>query len=391
MLLSESSRFLFTPDLTICRLLNGMWQVSGAHGRIDPQGAIASMVEYFDAGYTTWDLADHYGPAEDFIGAFRRQLVATRGEAALSQVQAFTKWVPRPGPMPRSLVESSIDRSRQRMDTPCLDLLQFHWWDYRFLFTPDLTICRLLNGMWQVSGAHGRIDPQGAIASMVEYFDAGYTTWDLADHYGPAEDFIGAFRRQLVATRGEAALSQVQAFTKWVPRPGPMPRSLVESSIDRSRQRMDTPCLDLLQFHWWDYGDPAYLDALKHMVDLQREGKIRHLALTNFDTEHLQIILDSGIPIVSNQVQYSLVDRRPEVYMAKLCQARGVHLLTYGTLCGGFLSDRYLGKPEPRRGELATVSQQKYKRMIDAWGGWGLFQDLLKTLSLIHISEPTRH
>lgn len=253
----------------------------------------------------------------------------------------------------------------------------------RFQFTPDLNICRLLNGMWQVSGAHGRIDPKGAIASMVDYFDAGYTTWDLADHYGPAEDFIGAFRRRLAAERGEAALSQVQAFTKWVPRPGPMPRALVERNIDLSRQRMDTPCLDLLQFHWWDYGDPAYLDALKHMVDLQREGKLRHLALTNFDTEHLQIILDSGIPIVSNQVQYSLVDRRPEVYMAKLCQERGVHLLTYGTLCGGFLSDRYLGKPEPRRGELATVSQQKYKRMIDAWGGWGLFQELLKTLAAI--------
>ncbi|GAB4151349.1 MAG: aldo/keto reductase [Cyanobacteria bacterium J069] len=253
----------------------------------------------------------------------------------------------------------------------------------RFQFTLDLTICRLLNGLWQVSGAHGKIDPEGAIASMIDYFDAGYTTWDLADHYGPAEDFIGAFRQQLVATRGPAALSQVQAFTKWVPRPGPMTRDIVERNINVSRQRMDTPCLDLLQFHWWDYRDRGYLDALKHMTDLQTEGKIRHLALTNFDTEHLQIILDSGIRIVSNQVQYSLVDRRPEAYMAKLCQERGVHLLTYGTLCGGFLSERYLGKPEPRRSDLATVSQQKYKRMIDAWGGWGLFQDLLATLGAI--------
>ena len=63
-----------TPDLRICRVLTGMWQVSGAHGRIDPAAAVAAMVAYHDAGYTTWDLADHYGPAEDLLGAFRHRL-----------------------------------------------------------------------------------------------------------------------------------------------------------------------------------------------------------------------------------------------------------------------------------------------------------------------------
>src|SRR5689334_15061076 len=101
MLLPAESQFQFTPDMRICRILNGMWQVSGAHGRIDPQAALHNMFEYLDAGFTTWDLADHYGPAEDFIGEFRRQLVATRGAEGLANLQAFTKWVPRPGPMTR--------------------------------------------------------------------------------------------------------------------------------------------------------------------------------------------------------------------------------------------------------------------------------------------------
>jgi aryl-alcohol dehydrogenase-like predicted oxidoreductase len=57
---------------------------------------------------------------------------------------------------------------------------------------------------------------------MVAYHDAGFTTWDLADHYGPAEDFIGEFRRRLAADRGVEALANVQAFTKWVPEPGRM-------------------------------------------------------------------------------------------------------------------------------------------------------------------------
>ena len=250
-------------------------------------------------------------------------------------------------------------------------------------FTPDMQICRLLNGMWQVSGGHGRIDPEAAVEEMIDYHDAGFTTWDLADHYGPAEDFIGAFRRQLRERRGEDALDGVQAFTKWVPRPGPMTRQIVENNIGISLRRMGVDRLDLLQFHWWEYDDDAYLNALTHMADLQQEGKIRHLALTNFDTEHLQRILDHGIRVVSNQVQYSLIDRRPEVAMAPLCQERGIHLLTYGTFAGGLLSEAYLGQDDPQGGALQTVSLRKYKQMVDAWGGWTLFQRLLATLKEI--------
>lgn len=253
----------------------------------------------------------------------------------------------------------------------------------RLQFTPDLNICRILNGMWQVSGAHGRIHQPAAIQSMFKYIDAGFTTWDLADHYGPAEDFIGEFRRQVIATRGEEALSKIQAFTKWVPRPGKMTKKLVEENIDISLRRMDVPSLDLMQFHWWEYRDSSYLDALKCMAELQAEGKIKHLALTNFDTEHLQIITDAGIKIVSNQVQFSLVDRRPEVHMMQFCQQHDIKLFTYGTVCGSLLSEKYLGKPEPKGLELTTVSLRKYKNMIDTWGGWGLFQELLSTLKKI--------
>lgn len=97
MTLPSQSTLYLAPDMPICRLLNGMWQVSGAHGRIDQQAALQEMLAYHDAGYTTWDLADHYGPAEDLIGAFRQQLRETRGDAALGQMLAFTKWVPSPG------------------------------------------------------------------------------------------------------------------------------------------------------------------------------------------------------------------------------------------------------------------------------------------------------
>jgi diketogulonate reductase-like aldo/keto reductase len=141
---------------------------------------------------------------------------------------------------------------------------------------------------------------------------------------------------------------------------------------------MDMSALDLLQFHWWDYADRRYLDALAHLADLRGAGQIRHLGLTNFDTAHVQQIVEAGVPVVSNQVQFSLIDRRPERGMAPFCREHGIGLLAYGTVCGGLLSDRYLGQPEPDRGALATASLRKYKQMIDAWGGWELFQELLR-------------
>ena len=191
------------------------------------------------------------------------------------------------------------------------------------------------------------------------------------------------FRRRLASARGGEAVSGIQAFTKWVPRPEPMTRQVVENNIDISRRRMGMDRLDLLQFHWWDYWESAYLEALTHLSDLRDEGKIQELALTNFDTQRMQEIAGQGIRVVSNQVQYSLVDRRPEVAIVGFCQSHEVSLLAYGTLCGGLLSDLYLGRPEPTTAVLNTASLRKYKQMIDAWGGWSLFQQLLAVLRTV--------
>jgi len=243
----------------------------------------------------------------------------------------------------------------------------------------DLSICRILNGMWQVSGGHGQINPDSAILEMLEYHKDGFTTWDLADIYGPAESYIGEFRKRLPPNE----LSKSQALTKFVPNPGPMTKSIVEYYIDQSLHKMNTDSLDLVQFHWWDYNNPSYLDALNHLSKLRDEGKIKHLGLTNFDTKRVKIIIERGFKLVSNQVQYSILDQRPEKLMVPFCQKYGMSLLTYGTLLGGFLSEKYLNSPDPHRADLVTSSLQKYYNMIDAWGGWKLFQELLHVLSQI--------
>ena len=253
---------------------------------------------------------------------------------------------------------------------------------YTYL-APDLKICRIINGMWQVSGAHGVIDREKAIKAMGLYVEKGFITWDLADHYGPAEDFVKIFRERRMAIKGTNSLNDINFFTKWVPRPQNITRQIVQKAIDFSKKRMGTKTLDMLQFHWWDYYDDNYLKAIEYLDELRHEGLIKNLGLTNFDTKHVQEFLDMGIKLVSNQVQYSLIDRRPEKFMAELCKKYDLKLLAYGTLCGGLLSKKYLGQPEPSNEQLYTASLYKYKTMIDRWGSWKLFQTLLKKLDEI--------
>eukprot|EP00292_Cryptomonas_paramecium_P011318 CAMPEP_0113694022 /NCGR_PEP_ID=MMETSP0038_2-20120614/20022_1 /TAXON_ID=2898 /ORGANISM="Cryptomonas paramecium" /LENGTH=317 /DNA_ID=CAMNT_0000616225 /DNA_START=261 /DNA_END=1212 /DNA_ORIENTATION=- /assembly_acc=CAM_ASM_000170 len=218
------------------------------------------------------------------------------------------------------------------------------------------------------------------MTDMKALVDAGFITFDLADHYGPAEDFVGAFREQYLSSLP----MDVAFLTKWVPRPGPMPLSVVDAALKTSQRRMKTETLDMVQFHWWDYADASYLDMLRNAQVLAARSPrpaLRSVSLTNFDTPTIRKIVEAGVDVVSNQCSYSVVDTRPADQMAAYCQARGIALLCYGSLLGGLLSDRWLGKPEPTAAQLDTASLGKYARFVRSWGGWGLFQEMLQTLS----------
>mmetsp|Transcript_14627 Transcript_14627/g.23178 ORF Transcript_14627/g.23178 Transcript_14627/m.23178 type:complete len:432 (-) Transcript_14627:123-1418(-) len=245
-----------------------------------------------------------------------------------------------------------------------------------------LKIRSVVNGLWQVSGAHGRIDGPKAVEEMFKYVDAGLTTWDAADIYGPAEVITREFRKAYRTRYGEDP--PIQVLTKYVPRPGDMPFELIEAAIDQRLARLGVNQIDLLQFHWWDYSNKNYINAMKHMKTLKDQGKIRNLALTNFDTKHMrELVEEYDIPIVSNQVQFSMLDRRPLNKMVSFAKEHDIKLLAYGVLCGGLLTDKYLGVKDPTE-TLDTASKQKYwYGTVNEWGDWQLFQKLLKTLKTV--------
>ncbi len=242
---------------------------------------------------------------------------------------------------------------------------------------PGLTISRVITGLWQIADmerAGRRVDLDRAADAMAEYVDAGFTTFDMADHYGSAEQIVGRFRQRHPGARAEF-------LTKWVPQPGPLTRDDVRAAVYLALQRMGGDCLDLLQFHAWNYADPAWLDALFWLDELKREGVIRHLGVTNIDTAHLRVAVSSGIGIVSNQVSFSLLDQRAAGRMTRFCLEHGIRLLAYGTVAGGLLTERWLGKSEPD--SLESWSEMKYARFVEQAGGWTALQELSRVVKQI--------
>ena len=246
----------------------------------------------------------------------------------------------------------------------------------RFPLSGDYTISRIIKGGWHLAGDHGVIDPDQAQRDMAAFVDAGITTFDCADIYTGVEQLIGSFRRAY-----PTHAKRVQVHTKFVPDLSDLQvvdRAYVETIIDRSLTRLSQERLDLVQFHWWDFTIPRFVETAFELDRLRRAGKIARIGLTNFDVPHVAQILDAGVPIAAHQIQYSLLDDRPNLGMVEYCRSKNIALLCYGTVSGGFLSERWLGKPAPR--DMSNRSLIKYKLIIDDFGGWDLYQELLRTL-----------
>jgi aryl-alcohol dehydrogenase-like predicted oxidoreductase len=255
----------------------------------------------------------------------------------------------------------------------------------RVAIAPDYEIARLIRGCWQLAGGHGAIDREDAINDLFSAAGAGVTTFDCADIYTGVEALIGEFLARWRQRFGAEAADRLQVHTKFVPdldTLSSLSAAEVERAIDRSRARLGVARLDLVQFHWWDYDVDRYVEIAERLAALQADGRIRLLGATNFSTAALARMLDAAVRIATHQVQYSVLDRRPERGMADLCRRHGTALLCYGALAGGFISEKYLGRAAPLE-PLANRSLVKYRLIIDEFGGWDRFQAVLRALATV--------
>ena len=243
-----------------------------------------------------------------------------------------------------------------------------------------LPIRRLITGLWQMADQErdGKpFDLDRAAEDLLAYARAGFDTFDMADHYGNAEVVAGMVHKEMRA----AGETPPTILTKWCPEPGAMTADVVRKGVETALTRLQVETVDVMQFHWWRYTSPEYLDAMEHMMRLREEGLIREIGLTNFDAAHLKMVIANGIEIVSNQVCFSLLDRRAARALSDVARQHDVAILAFGTLAGGFLSSRWSSQAEPA--EIKDWSRMKYKRFIDAAGGWAVYQELLQTLGSV--------
>jgi aryl-alcohol dehydrogenase-like predicted oxidoreductase len=246
---------------------------------------------------------------------------------------------------------------------------------------PGYTVSRVAKGNWQLAERHSAAyDRDDAVEDMRRFVEAGINAFDCADHYVGVEELIGRFRAKYPSLARNLRVS-----TKYTPDLDLLPtlsQRDVEQAVDTSLRRLGVEQLDVVQFHWWDYEIPGCVQAMRWLQEQQKAGKVAHVATTNFDVAHMREITGAGVKLFSHQLQYSLLDLRPERGMVEFCRAHGIHLFCYGTIAGGFLSNKWLGQPDPPQ-PYANRSLVKYRLMVEEFGGWARFQELLRQLDAI--------
>jgi aryl-alcohol dehydrogenase-like predicted oxidoreductase len=252
----------------------------------------------------------------------------------------------------------------------------------RATLAPGYSISRVLKGGWQLAGGHGVVDASAALDDMDAFVAHGVTTFDCADIYTGVETLIGQYLRRVRNRDGTAAAARIQVHTKCVPdldRLAHLTKGDIDAVITRCLARLGVDAIDLVQLHWWDYAAGDVMAAARWLDERRVAGQVRHFGLTNFDTAHVRAFVEAGVPVVSHQVQYSLLDRRPETSMVPLCSVHGIGLIAYGALAGGFLSERWRSRPAPAE-PLENRSLVKYRLIIDECGGWDYLQALLAVM-----------
>jgi aryl-alcohol dehydrogenase-like predicted oxidoreductase len=211
-----------------------------------------------------------------------------------------------------------------------------------------LYVSRTIQGYWQLAGGHGKYSENDAIQNMIQHYDAGITTLDTADIYGPSEVIIGKFIHQQSQRNNGPAVSSLQPTREYTNEIIPMTkfccfryleeidRNEVRQRILKSCERLQVKQLPLVQFFWSRYDVKRYVDVALYLTELKEEGLIQEIGATNFDLKRLQELKNADVPIVSHQVQLSALDRRPiQSGMANWCFENDISLIGFGTVGSG--------------------------------------------------------
>ncbi len=167
------------------------------------------------------------------------------------------------------------------------------------------------------------------VAALKLGLDLGATLIDTAEMYGhgEAESIVG----EAVAGRRDGLFIVSKVL------PEHAARKDTREACERSLKRLRTDRIDLYLLHW--RGSTPLEHTLQAFLELQREGKIRHWGVSNFDTDDMEelLALPGGDGCATNQVLYNLKRRKLEYDLAPLLRARQIPLMAYSPIEQGRL------------------------------------------------------
>lgn len=200
----------------------------------------------------------------------------------------------------------------------------------------ELQLSRLGNGCWSYGGGDywGDRDQSETNKIVDVSLDRGITYFDTAEGYydGGSETSLGI---ALKHRRDEALIG-----TKVSPshaRPSDLRRS-----CEASLRRLQTDYIDYYMMHW-PINDPeiSVEEAFREMENLKKEGKIRHIGISNFGVTQMEELIGLGIDVSVNQLAYNVISRAIEFDIIPYCKKHNISIVGYMPLMQGLLSGKY--------------------------------------------------
>ncbi len=241
--------------------------------------------------------------------------------------------------------------------------------DYRLLGRSGFKVSELTYGNWVTHGS--QIGEEQAIACVRAALDCGITSFDTADVYarGRAEEILGR------ALKGEPR-DGLEIFTKVYGPMGDGPndvglsRKHIREGIDASLRRLGLDYVDLYQAHRYDHETPLE-ETMQAFADVVRAGKALYIGVSEWRAEEIRqarILADElGVPLISNQPQYSALYRVIEAEVIPACREAGISQIVWSPLAQGVLTGKYQPGQPPPEGSRATDQAGGGAGFIERW------------------------
>ena len=244
--------------------------------------------------------------------------------------------------------------------------------EYRKLGDSDLEVSVIGFGAWGIGGAPfwSTEGDHPSCKAILKAFDLGVNFFDTAPVYGfgHSEELLG---KTLKPVRDKVILATKCGLVWRKENLGAIAKNAKRDSIlnemEQSLRRLQTDVIDLYQVHWPDV-NTAQEETMETLLEIQAQGKIRYIGLSNYSVEQTKECLKVG-NIVSLQPEYSLLERAIEKETVPFCQENQIGIIAYSPLSSGVLTGKYdkstKFKDWRSKGIIGTFTGEGYENNID--------------------------